>query len=376
MTKKRADNTLMRTINRSLILRHLRTADGLSRADLAGRTGLMRSTVSSLVDELLAENVIHETGIAPSRGGRRGTLLDLNPAGGCAIGVEITSQAVLVLLADFVAQPRWQQTITLADHDPAVVIPQTEQLITEALRFNAAHDTMNPLGIGVGIAGLVDTVDGTLKVAANLGWRDIPFKTLWERQFRLPVHVGNEASIAAQGEHYLGAAMGYTDFVYLHISRTAIGAGIFINGELYQGMGGYAGEVGHMVIDPAGERCSCGKRGCWEVQLRAALKTVTGSLEQIKKQPNHPRMLPVITVLATGIANLINIFNPQLIVLGGPLGVALAPFLATIQNTTADQITVPGDSMAEIVVSQIEAKACVMGAVALILDDVLRQQAW
>ena len=372
MVKKRASHTLMRTINRSLMLRLLRTAPGgLSRADLAGQTGLMRSTVSSLVDELLAENLIHETGIAPSRGGRRGTLLDLNPAGGCAIGVEITSHAVLVMLTDFVAQPRWQQTLTLDNHNPASVIPQTERLIDDALHFNIENQTMEPLGIGVGIAGLVDTQHGTLKVAANLGWHDIPFKEMWERRFRLPVHVGNEASIAAQGEHYIGAAMDYTDFVYLNISPTAIGAGIFINGKLYQGMGGYAGEVGHMVIDPGGERCMCGKRGCWEAQLRAAIRETGPSA------PLNPKLtqtnVQINAVLATGIANLINVFNPQLIVLGGPLGIALAPSLKAIHAATADQITVPDDSMAEIVVSQIESNACAMGAVALVLDEILRQ---
>ncbi len=359
MTKKHADHNLMRTINRSLILRHLRLAEGLSRADLAGQTGLMRSTVSSLVDELLEENLVHETGIAPSRGGRRGTLLDLNPAGGCAIGVEITSQTVLVVLTDFVAQPRWQHTISLNSRDPNVVIAQTEHLIQEALRFNANNGNMKPLGIGVGIAGLVDTQQGALKVAANLGWHDIPVKDLWERLFSLPVQVGNEASIAALGEHYFGAASGYTNFVNLYLSPTAIGAGIFIDGKLYQGMGGYAGEVGHMVIDPAGERCACGKRGCWEVLLRAAI----GNDEMT-------------TVLAAGVADLINIFNPQLIVLGGPLGITLTPLLDSIRILTASQITLPQNSMAEIVVSQIESNACAMGAVALVLDDILRQPGW
>ena len=105
MNKQSADHSLMRNINRALILGQLRMASPLSRADLAARIGFTRSTVSSLVDELIAANLVHETGIGPSHGGRPGTWLELNPAGGCAIGVELTSEAILVLLTDFTARP-------------------------------------------------------------------------------------------------------------------------------------------------------------------------------------------------------------------------------------------------------------------------------
>jgi predicted NBD/HSP70 family sugar kinase len=355
MSKQSADHSLMRTINRSLILSQLRTAAPLSRADLAARIGLTRSTVSSQVDELIAANLVHETGTGPSHGGRPGTLLELNPAGGCAVGIELTSDSILVLLTDFVAQPRWQREITLTDHDPDAVIAQAEAMIDEALTYNAATDNTRPLGIGLGTAGLVNAADGVLRSASNLGWRDIPFKALWERRFRLPVHVGNEATIAALGEHYFGAAAGYRDFIYLQASTSALGAGIFIDGKLYQGVGGYAGEVGHIVIDPAGARCTCGKRGCWEAVLRSA----------------NPQ--DRIAILATGIAGLVNIFNPPLIVLGGPLGRAMKPVLGALREQVAAQVTTPADSLPEIEISRITSNACAMGAVALVLDEILRE---
>jgi predicted NBD/HSP70 family sugar kinase len=357
MSKQSADHSLMRTINRSLILSQLRTAAPLSRADLAARIGLTRSTVSSQVDGLIAANLVHETGTGPSHGGRPGTLLELNPAGGCAVGFELTSDSILVLLTDFVAQPRWQREITLTEHDPDAVIAQAEALIDETLAYNAATGNTKPLGIGLGTAGLVNAADGVLRSAYNLGlgWRDIPFKALWERRFRLPVHVGNEATIAALGEHYFGAAAGYRDFIYLQASTSALGAGIFIDGKLYQGMGGYAGEVGHIVIDPAGAPCVCGKRGCWEAVLRAA-------------DPSER-----LAILATGIAALVNIFNPPLVVLGGPLGRAMRPALDVLREQVAAQVTMPADSLPEIEVSAITSNACALGAVALVLDDILRE---
>jgi predicted NBD/HSP70 family sugar kinase len=354
MSKPSADHNLMRNINRSLILSRLRTSAPMSRAGLAALVGLTRSTVSSLVDELIAANLVHETGTGPSHGGRPGTLLELNPAGGCALGVEITGDSILVLLTDFVAQPRWQREMTLSDHDPDVTIKKAERLIHEALEYNTGIDCTKPLGIGLGIAGLVNAADGVLRSASNLGWRDIPFRAMWERRFGLPVHVGNEASIAALGEHYFGAAAGYRDFIYLQASTSALGAGIFINGKLYQGMGGYAGEVGHIVIDPAGAPCTCGKRGCWEAVLRAS------------RAPNR------IAVLAIGLAGLVNILNPQLIVLGGPLGGIIGAELPELRDRVAEQVTVPADSLAKIETSHNPSNACAMGAVALVLDEILR----
>lgn len=404
--RQSADHNLMRHINRALILSHLRMSSPQSRANLAARTGLMRSTVSSLVDELIAANLVHETGIGPSHGGRPGTLLELNPAGGCAIGIEITSQSVLVQLTDFLAQARWQQEVRLDSSEPEVVIPQAERLIEEALRYNTETENTRLLGIGLGIAGLVNIETGMLKYAANLeGWRDIPFRSMWQKRFGLPVHVGNEATIAALGESYFGAAIGHSDFVYLVISTTTLGAGIFVNSKLYQGIHGYSGEVGHTVLDPAGTRCTCGKRGCWEAVLRDAcslhpirqrlLKGEQSLISQLcKGDPGVityrmvlaaaldgdplavESMNRVINVLGTGIANLINIFNPQLVILGGSLGLAIEPFLPTLQTIVNGQVTVPPDGIAEIKVSQIKSNACTMGAVALVLDEILREPSW
>jgi glucokinase-like ROK family protein len=403
--RRSADHNWMRNINRSLILSCLRTMPSQSRANLAARTGLTRSTVSSLVDELIRANLVHETGIGPSQGGRPGTLLQLNPDGGCAIGVEITVGSIMVLLTDFIAQPRWQRQIDVQSADPNVVISQAECLIDEALTFNAHTGATAPLGIGLGTAGLVNPEEGVLKFASNLGWRDIPFRTRWQQRFGLPVKVGNEASIAALGESYFGAAAGYTDFIYLVVSTTALGGGIFVNGRLYQGIDGYAGEAGHITIDPAGPPCTCGKRGCWETVLRDACTVEpirkrirhgepSGILDRVQGDSSALTFQTVIDaaaqgdalaasavsrvsdILATGIANLVNLFNPQLIVLGGPLGLAMGPFLPAIETTVAAQAVVPAESVAEIKLSQIRSNACAMGAVALVLDEILREPSW
>jgi len=363
-----ANHALVRTINRALILNHLRRHAPQSRAELAERTGLTRSTVSSLVDDLREAKLIHETGIGPSRGGRPGTQLELNPAGGCAIGVEITGDAALVMLTDFVARPRWERAFAVTDTEPDDVIPRVEALIDAALQHNAEGEQMKPLGIGLGLSGLVNAAQGTLTASSTLGWQAIPFRERWERRFRLPVHVGNEASIAALGEHYFGAARNTSDFIYLGIGTRAIGAGLFVNGDLFQGIDGYAGEVGHMQIDPAGPPCTCGKHGCWEALLRAA----------IAGQDHHApdALARIAAILSPGIANLVNVFNPQLVVLGGTVGRALAGVLPAIRASVQAQVVMPDDSRAEIVISEITSNACALGAVACVLDDVMHDPAW
>ncbi len=395
--RRSADHHLMRDINRALILNHLRQDAPQSRAELAERTGLTRSTVSSLVDELIAANLVHETGVAPSRGGRRGTLLALNPAGGCAIGVAITSDQIVVLLTDFVAHPRWQRQMALLDADASQVIGQVEALIDEALAYNASHEAAPLLGIGLATPGLVRVRDGTLRTATNLRWRDIPFQARWEARFGVPVRVGNEASIAALGEHYFGAGAGLSDFLYLELSARAIGAGIFVEGRLYQGVDGYAGEVGHMVVDPAGPMCSCGRRGCWEAVLRQVCdltplrEALTAGAASSLGDPERLTRADVLAaaeagdalacgyverllnVLVIGIASLVNVFNPQRVVLGGSLGLLLSPFLPPLQNALAAQITLPPESAPDVVLAQIASNPSALGAVALVLDEIMSE---
>ena len=246
---------------------------------------------------------------------------------------------------------------------------------------------MKPLGIGVGSAGLVDAEQGVLKSASNLGWHDVPLKARWEQRYRLPVYVSNEASIAALGEHYFGAAAGYDDFIFLGASRRAVGAGIFINGKLYQGMNGYAGEVGHMVIDPDGAPCPCGQRGCWEAEIRAACDLralMEGDLNMLRlhdvvaaAQRGDALAGEIVAringVLALGIANLVTIFNPQLIVLGGSLGKTVETFMPAIRAIVSERLVVLNEGVAEIVPSAIPTNACAMGAVASVLDDIFSE---
>jgi glucokinase-like ROK family protein len=396
-----ADQVLVRKLNTSRVLNCLRTHRPLSRAGLSTATGLNRSTVSRLIGQLLEEGLVREIGLHQSSKGRPGMLLELKPEAGCAVGVEIGVDLVSVVLTDFVAKVLWRERVSADSQDTqAAILQRAEALVQEALEVGQSRG-LRHLGIGLGVPGLVDFGEGCLVFAPNLGWRDVPLREIWGRRFDLPVYVENEANAAALGEYYFGVARDVQSLIYLS-AGIGLGGGIIINGRLFRGSCGCAGEVGHMTIEPGGQLCGCGKRGCWETvvgpraivrRVREALEgggeslihdLVDGDLDRIdvdlvvqaaeSGDPLAKGALGEISVqLGIGIANLVNIFNPEMVVLGGALSLA-SPFLLPVINETVREhaLARPGE-IVEVSASAHGADTCVMGAVALVLDEILRE---
>ena len=396
-----ADQVWVRRMNRSLILETLRTNETLSRAGLASITGLNPSTVSNIVNELLTENLIRETDLRQPEIGRPSRMLELNPLGGCALGVEINVDYLLAILTDFTANILWRQRISIDPREgQEKILDHIEALIADGM---IAKDTSNLpiLGIGVGVPGLVDYRSGILRIAPNLHWQDVPIQDILHRRFRIPIYVENEANAAALGEYYFGAARGVDNFIYLS-AGVGLGGGIVLDGKLFRGSYGYASEVGHMTFDAGGELCGCGKRGCWETfvgpraverRVRRTLRTgaesimremAGGSLENITfdnvlkaAERNDEVALAALSevgrYLGIGIANLINIFNPEMIVLGGALNRASPIILPVVERAVESNTLSPNWENVEIVPSAHGTDASVMGAVALVLDEILRE---
>jgi glucokinase-like ROK family protein len=398
--QKTGDQMLVRRLNTAIILDRLRLNAPLSRAGISSCTGLNRSTVSSIVSALIKEGLVHETEFQKDKLGRPGLLLELSPSGARAIGVQIGVDFVSVMLADFVAKPIWHKRVAI---DPAIgqaiFIERTGDLIQEALQ-QAKRNGSQMLGICVGVPGLVDLNLGELVFAPNLKWRRVPLRQILAGRFDVPVFVENDANASALGEYYFGVARAVKDFVYL-TADIGLGGGIILGGKLFRGKGGYAGEVGHMSFDPNGALCACGRRGCWEslvsprsvVQnIRATLSDGTESLIRDLVQGNlndisFDTVLQAANAndrvalqalqgvgqwLGRGIANLVNTFNPELVVLGGALARAskiLTPAIeATVKETALRQ---PQETL-QIATSAYGSEACVVGAIAIVLDEILR----
>lgn len=395
------DQEKVRKVNRSLILNTLRLHAPASRVQVAHITGLTKGTVSNIVNVLIEDGLVFEDKLQDSKIGRPSILLGLRPDGGAVIGVEIGVDFISVLLTNFVAETLWEtRGHTDLSQSQTEIINQAEKYIDQALSI-AKENELRPLGIGVGLPGLVNVRQGNLIIAPNLHWKNVPLRLIWNQRFHLPVYIENEANLAALGEYYFGVARNVDNFICL-TSDIGLGGGIMIDGRLFRGGHGYGGEIGHIQRNPQGEQCGCGRIGCWETQVgpRAVLHQVKKEFEIHQDQAlldacsgNLDNLTFEIVVkfalsgdlicrqaiegvavnLGVGIADLVNIFNPDLIVIGGAFTMGKDIMHSIIEKTIFSNALQPATNNLRIKFSERSTEACVLGAVAVVLDDILRE---
>ncbi|NGO68103.1 ROK family transcriptional regulator, partial [Streptomyces boncukensis] len=261
----------VRRHNAALVLGTIADAPGVSRADIAARTGLAKATVSMLVDRLRAAGLATETGRRPVAGrGRPATALTLSDSGPYGLGLEIGVDYLAVCRVDLTGRVRAYHEHPADNRagSPSEVLGRAADLArVERTEAEAAGTAL--CGVGVAVPGLVETATGILRLAPNLGWQDVDTGAAFAARFRapfpLPVSFANEADLAACAELWSGEHMDLRNFVYVS-GEVGIGAGFVVNGRLFGGAHGFTGEIGHMCVDPGpqGARCRCGARGCLE----------------------------------------------------------------------------------------------------------------
>lgn len=334
----------VRRHNLSLVLRLLATDGPRSRAGIAAVTGLTRATVSSLVADLIDRGLVDEAGPEEDqRVGRPATLVRLDGSTVATIGVEIDVGFVSVLVSDLSGTVVHQRRRPITKNSTAfpdlfpVIVRETRHAVEAARQAG-----MRVAGLALAIPGIVDTVAGVVRRAPNLGWTDAALGVRLAAEFgsEIPVWFDNEANLAAIAEYRTGASAGTAHLVYL-LAVNGVGAGVVVDGRLFRGASGSAGEVGHMTVQPKGLECACGSRGCWEttVGLRALLLDAVPDLapELIRDRRLSPedKVAPVLSRaraqhpvalkglhkyghwLGVGLANIVDAYNPEVIVLGG-----------------------------------------------------------
>lgn len=402
MTSTRTgDQLLVREINLSIILNTLRSAGALSRAALALRTGLNKTTVSSLVSELLGARFVREVGLHGSHGGRPGMLVEMNPDAGCIVAAEVGADFISVLLTNFNAQVIWRfHDAIRSPLDEKATLRRTMQVLKRA-ELQAERHHLHILGIALGVPGLVDVSSGLLLFAPNLRWREVPLKQILERKFAYPIFVDNEANLAALGESYFGVGRGHRNMLYVS-AGVGLGGGVVMDGRVLSGAAGFAGEFGHMTMLPDGIVCNCGNRGCWETlasqsalfcRVRAALEAGSPScLTHLTQGDLDKLTIPLITeaareadpvalaaleetglYLGIGIANLINALNPEIVVFGGILSHASAFLLPTIRRVIQERTLIWSRRAVQVVVAAHGSDACMMGGIATVYQHILSQ---
>lgn len=341
MIPQRAGQGDVRRNNLEVVLRHLSTVGPDSRAGIAARAGLTRATVSRLVAELIELGVVRETGRAGGgRAGRPSTRLELGDTV-LAIGTEVNVDYLAVLVIDIAGHEVLRERRPFdASVGPDASIQALVELIRRTRRRLAARrGRPAPVvaGVTVAVPGLVDVAEGLVAEAPNLRWRDVAVAEPLRRALgprTTPVHVGNDANLAAIAEYRSGEWAGTPNLVYI-TGEVGIGGGIIVGGQPLLGTRGYGGEVGHMNVMPGGPLCGCGRRGCWEacIGLNALLQSARHQprgdapperkIEPIveRARAGDPRTLDVLDELGrwigVGAANLANLFDPQVIILGG-----------------------------------------------------------
>jgi glucokinase-like ROK family protein len=332
--------------NKALVLSLIIEKETISRADIASVTGLNKTTVSSLVNELLEEELIYESGPGISSGGRRPVILHFNRNAGYAIGIDIGVNYVLAILTDLKGKIIVEQSQTV-NRTSYSAIMSTVQAMIQSLMDEMPKSRYGIVGIGVGVPGIVNK-EGSVLLAPNLGWTNIHLKEDLERVFQLPIIVENEANAGAVGEQQFGAGQDYQNILYVS-AGIGIGVGIILNKELYQGKNGFSGEMGHMIIELNGKRCNCGSRGCWEAYASEnALLEMDGvnidSLESLIELAQNGDEFTISLFekigqyLGYGINNIINTFNPDQVIIGNRLAMVREwiedPILKTVEDHT------------------------------------------
>ncbi|NIM92804.1 MAG: ROK family protein [Anaerolineales bacterium] len=394
------DQTLVREINLALILDNIRELGPISRAGLAELTGLNKTTVSSIIQELIDGEFVHEVGLASSGIGRPAVLLEINPNAGVIISAEIGVDFISTIRTNFSPEVLWEQQEPIRpEMGQRAIILRTLALLHDAVESSGSSKG-DIFGMAVGVPGLVDQTTNVLLFAPNLGWRDVPLARILRDDFHgVPIFVDNEANLAALGEYYFGVAQGCEDVLYIS-AGVGLGGGILRNGVIFRGKTGVAGEFGHMTMDPNGELCNCGNRGCWETQVsqRSVFHQIKSKinagqesilpvmLEGDLEGLNIPTVIEAATEgdkvvlqvldgvghdLGVGIASLVNALNPDLVVFGGILSLAADFLLPTAKIELEKRALEWNRSATKILPARYGFDACIMGGVATVYQKVL-----
>lgn len=382
----------VRRANLSAIVRELHERGPLSRSELVARTGLTRSAIRGLIGELVAGELVSEERAEPlGMPGRPSPVVRPNQAGAVVLALEVAVDSLAVALVGLggevfdlvrIDRPRGHSSVEDIADDLA-------GLASELMASRPAGELL--IGVGVSVVGIVRRSDGFVSRAPNLGWFDVPLGAELSRVLKssVPVSVANDADLGALVELRRGAARGADDVLYI-AGEVGVGGGLIVDGKPLTGAAGYSGEIGHLPINPSGIACRCGSVGCWETEIGeealllraghpaggggAAVETVLRDAEA-----GSPAALGALAHvgqwLGIGLAGLVNVFNPRLIVLGG-LFSRIHPFVGPMLELELDRraLTAPR-ALVRVVPATLGVDAPLLGAAELAFEPLLADPA-
>ncbi|MFY1693330.1 ROK family transcriptional regulator [Plantactinospora sp. WMMB782] len=387
MDLERTTNRIVRQRNRSALLSKLFLEGPLTRQDLARSTGLSQPAVSNVVGDLIGAGLVVEAGAVGSDGGRPSMMLRVAPRYALVAGVDVGETRIRVELFDLAMTMLASADYPLdaAGPEPGAVVRHIVAGL-DAVTRSAGAARSEILGVGIGVSGVVVQGGEAIVHAQTLGWHGVPLERLVRDEVDLPVHVDNGAKTLGQAEMWFGAGRGSRHAVFALVG-SGVGAAVVTNGVMYRGISSSAGEWGHTTLVYDGRPCRCGARGCLEAYVGAEgvldryrearrgqavpgadEESKLGALIEAAERSATARRVLAETAgyLGAGVANLINLFNPERVVLGGWAGTALgAHLLPAIREAAAGQALHQPFQQATIELGQLGVDAVALGAATL-----------
>lgn len=388
----------LRKRNKRLILNTIRIKGPISRHDITSLTGIRPATVIDFVNKLIRDGLVKKIGEGKSTGGRKPLLLELNPEGLFTVGVLLGETKIIAVVADL----KGRVIHNVSREDGAYkgknsFIKSTLGTIEKVLK-DSKIKTNKIIGIGLGIPGLVDRERGvSLYCSYHSWWRNIPFRDIVEKEFKKPTYVENDTRVLTSGEKWFGIGKGVESFIYLDAGE-GIAMGAFVNGSLYSGVGGSGGELGHTTIDKDGPLCKCGNHGCLEAlastiaiekRMKELLKQGVNSIikEEVKSNLNKVTFSGIVKAarkgdkvafqileeagkyIGIGVANVVNLFNPGLIIIGGLIAQAGDLILDPIRRTVKACALTKLANEVDVRLTEFDEAGGALGATTLVLED-------
>lgn len=379
---RRGSRELLRDLNSSLLIELVREARPISRADLARQSGLSAATVSNIVGRLIERGILVEVATAPANGGRPAILLDIDATGGYVVGIKLRGDGLTTVVCDL-------DGVSVASHELAaelVAAPDAaiDAIVAETERALelAAVPRAKVLGVGIGLSGVVDSEAGICRFSHLLQWHDVELVAPLRGRLQLPVWVDHDMNALAVAEKWSGDASAHRNFVTLSVGR-GIGLGIVIDRAPYRGASGSAGEFGHMIVEPGGPLCECGRYGCLEALVgEDAIRRCVGerhgrkisreeliALERAGDEATVEVIRSAGRKLGLAVANMVTLLNPELLIVCGEGtdlgGTYLDPVLAAVREQTfADQ-----GRQVEVKIQRWGDEAWAVGAATLVLRE-------
>ncbi len=391
----------VKKLNRMRIVNMIKDHEPISRQQIAEQTGLTPSAITGIIRELIEMNFVKEIGLGESSGGRKPVKLKFNCKAGYVLGIEVTRHETVFAIADLKNQPTKVHSVTLDMAVPQTGVPllvaEIRQLINQE-----DHRKMHFMAVGIAFPGMFYVNQGIVKRAINLGpeWNDYPLQEILEAELGVPVVIENNAKAAALAEKWFGDGIAYENLAYINMGE-GISTGILVEGSILQGARGYAGQIGHMVLDENGPLCNCGNRGCLEAicacpalirKVKAELPLIakTDPLVKIWQENGDIRFADIVqagavkgsyahelfkrvgTNIGLVMVNMINLYNPEAIFIGGKMAVAGDLFIDVVKKIVSTRALPEVAKATVISISSLGTDTGAIGACALILKQLLQ----